>query len=560
VSQTQDPNSTASEQSEQELAQLQERVEAVREVLKRLLMEVVVAESSLATAQTSRIVEANEQLVLAALRAQTEAEDAAHALNAAARSAGIDPLTQLPGRGLILEQIALAIAHAKRHGTRLALLFLDLDNFKQINDTLGHATGDEVLKLVATRLGSAIREEDLVGRFGGDEFLILLADIAQPSDVAAIADKLIAALNAPCRAGGHVVRLASSIGISIYPDDANDVETLIDRADAAMYRAKWQQHGSYVFSGDPSLAEETLHQPRLAALQQPVAPGGLTLDKQERRYAELREANEHLVLAATSAQELQEAAVQAQRRQAEFIAAVAQELRNPLAPIRIATAMLGRVRSDEPLLPRAQSMIEQQVVNITRLVSRLDDMTQMHRGEFKLRPQVVDMVSVVDAAVSACRPAMDARLQQFNVHMPLGSHRMTADPDRLVQILTNLIDNASKFTPDGGEIDVSVSMHDDDITLTVSDNGCGIGASSLRNIFEPFVQDPLSIGHNGMGMGIGIGLTVVRALVEAHGGRVVARSAGRGQGSQFVVTLPLKGRSSPHPDEDAGAGSQEPVQ
>ncbi|MHB1691915.1 MAG: sensor histidine kinase, partial [Thiomonas sp.] len=110
------------------------------------------------------------------------------------------------------------------------------------------------------------------------------------------------------------------------------------------------------------------------------------------------------------------------------------------------------------------------------------------------------------------------------------------------------------------EIDVSVSMHDEDIVLTVSDNGCGIGASSLRNIFEPFVQDPQSIGHNGMGMGIGIGLTVVRALVEAHGGRVVARSAGRGLGSQFVVTLPLKGSSSPRPDEGAGAGRQEPVQ
>ncbi|SCC94586.1 putative histidine kinase in two-component regulatory system [Thiomonas sp. X19] len=499
-------------------------------------------------------------MVLAALRAQTEAEDAAHALSAAARSAGIDPLTQLPGRGLMLEQIALAIAHAKRHGTRLALLFLDLDNFKQVNDTLGHATGDEVLKLIATRLRHTLREEDLVGRFGGDEFLILLADIAQPSDVAAIADKVIAALNVPCRAGDHVVRLASSIGISLYPDDADDADALIDRADAAMYRAKWQRHGSYVFCDEPSLAAETLHQPRLAALQQPVAAGEPTLDKQERWHAELREANEHLVLAAANAQELQEAAVHAQRRQAEFIEAVAQELRSPLAPIRIATAMLGRVRADEPLLARAQSMIEQQVAKIASLASRLDDMTQMHRGELKLRLQVVDMVSVVDAAVSACRPAMDARLQQFKVHMSLGSHRMTGDPDRLVQILTNLIDNASRFAPDGGEIDVSVSRRNEDIVLTVSDNGCGIGASSLLNIFEPFVQDPQSIGHNGMGMGIGIGLTVVRALVEAHGGRVVARSAGRGLGSQFVVTLPLKASSSPHPDEDAGAGSQEPEQ
>ncbi len=560
MSQTQDPSSTASEQSQQELAQLQEQVEAVREVLKRLLIEVVVAESSLATAQTSRIVEANEQLVLATLHAQAQADDATHALNAAARSAGLDALTQLPARGLILEQIALAIARAKRHGTRLALLFLDIDHFKQINDTLGHSRGDDVLKLIATRLRHTVREEDLVGRFGGDEFLLLLANITQPGDVAAIADKLIAALNVPCRAGDHVVRLASSIGISLYPDDADDVDALIDRADAAMYRAKWQQHGSYVFCAEPALTEETSHQPRLAALPQPMVASGQDLGKQERWYAELREANEHLVLAATNAQELQEAALRAQRRQAEFIEAVAQELRNPLAHIRIATAMLGRVRADEPLLQRAQSMIEQQAAKIESLASRLDDMTHLHRGGLKLRLQDVDVVSVVKAAVSACRPALDERLQQFNVHMPLGSQRMTADPDRLVQILTNLIDNASKFAPDGGVVDVSVSMRNGNVVLTVSDNGCGIRASSLHSIFELFVQDPQSIGHNGMGMGIGIGLTVVRALVEAHGGRVVARSAGRGLGSQFVVTLPLKASPSFRPAEDPDVDGQEPAQ
>src|SRR5687767_13783625 len=117
----------------------------------------------------------------------------------------------------------------------------DLDNFKQINDTLGHAFGDQVLKLAASRLASSVRAVDTVSRHGGDEFLILLAEVALASDAEAIADKLRAALAEPGLVGDHVVRLSASIGISLYPDDAEDADTLIELADAAMYRAK--RHG-----------------------------------------------------------------------------------------------------------------------------------------------------------------------------------------------------------------------------------------------------------------------------------------------------------------------------
>src|SRR5204862_3814417 len=139
--------------------------------------------------------------------AKDAAESAAAALKQASRWGVHDVLTELPNRMLMLDRLTQAIAAAKRRGQRAAVLFLDLNNFKQVNDTLGHAAGDEVLKLVARCLVSSVRDADTVSRHGGDEFVILLTELAQPSDAALIADKLIAALGVPTRLGDHVLRL-----------------------------------------------------------------------------------------------------------------------------------------------------------------------------------------------------------------------------------------------------------------------------------------------------------------------------------------------------------------
>jgi diguanylate cyclase (GGDEF)-like protein len=227
-----DRNENAAAKAALELSQLQERAEKARALLTRLLQEVIEAQKG--SNQAAQLLEANEQLVLALLRAQTESETAVRALDEVSRHAELDPLTELPNRVLLLDRFARAIAIAKRHGTRLALLFLDLDNFKQINDTLGHAVGDEVLKLVAHCLTSSVRASDTVSRYGGDEFLILLVEVAHASDAVLIADKVLAILAATSHVGDHMVRLTASIGICIYPDDGEDAATLIDRADAAM--------------------------------------------------------------------------------------------------------------------------------------------------------------------------------------------------------------------------------------------------------------------------------------------------------------------------------------
>jgi len=237
-------------QAARELAGLQAQIEASREELVRLQQAVIDAECRLGRNLAADIVDANERLVSAALQARLDAETAARALADAARSARLDALTGLPNRVLLLDRFAHAIANASRHGTRLALLFVDLDNFKQINDTHGHAFGDEVLTWAARCLASTVREVDTVSRHGGDEFLILLDEVGQPSDAVIVADKLIEELGRPHKVGNQVLRLTASIGISLYPDDGDNADTLIKRADAAMYRAKRQGRGSFCFHAE----------------------------------------------------------------------------------------------------------------------------------------------------------------------------------------------------------------------------------------------------------------------------------------------------------------------
>ena len=149
-----------------------------------------------------------------------------------------DALTDLPNRLLLNDRLARAIALARRYGRRLAVLFLDCDRFKHINDTLGHATGDQVLRSVARRLTTCVRESDTVSRHGGDEFLVLLSEVDQPEDAGLIAEKIVSSIGEPHQVAGHELALTASVGIALYPEDGQDAQSLIMRADTAMYHAK----------------------------------------------------------------------------------------------------------------------------------------------------------------------------------------------------------------------------------------------------------------------------------------------------------------------------------
>ncbi len=548
-----DRSDEAVDQAQSKLARLAARVESMQAVLVRLLQDVVRAESRLDHSRAAQLVEANEQLVLAALASQTDAEAAAQALTKASDSGALDPLTQLPTRTTLIDRFEQAAAHAKRHGSRVALLFLDLDGFKALNDEYGHPFGDQVLRRVAERLVSVVREVDTVSRHGGDEFLILLAELSQPQDAQAVAEKLLAAVGAPAELEGHAAGVRASVGIAVYPDDGEDVATLVARADAAMYEAKRLGQGGIAFHGTGPIEEPGLASRAANPTQRRARDGAGDAADQERRLSDLREANEKLVLAAITAHELQAAAEQSLRRQTAFLKAVADELRNPLAPIRIASTMLGRPAGDDPLLPRVKEVVEQQMANVSRLVGQLADASSTSPVDLALDRRRVDLAQVIARAVAARQPSMDERGQTFESSLPPATLDMEGDPARLEQIVGNLLDNASRHTHDGGRISLSVAVGDQTLTMTVADDGIGITPEMLPHVFEPFVQDTFAFGVPGAGLGIG--LTVVRALVQAHGGSLSAHSEGPDRGSRFVVTLPLATGDAHAPAAGPAAGA-----
>lgn len=252
---------------------------------------------------------------------------------------------------------------------------------------------------------------------------------------------------------------------------------------------------------------------------------------------QLREANENLVMAALAAQTLEAAAEQARKRQTELLALVAHELRHPLAPISNVAALLGHVTADKPVLVRLQGIIERQVVHMARLVDDLMDITRVSTGKMRLHRSVVDLAGLLDDVLAGVKGAVDRRSQKLVLQLPPGPMMVDGDPVRLAQVLFNLLDNASKYTHTGGEISLRMVPTTDAVAITVADSGIGITSEALPHVFDPFVQDIHATVFNGAGLGIG--LTVVKELVEAHGGSVVASSPGIGLGSRFVVTLPL---------------------
>lgn len=220
----------------------------------------------------------------------------------------------------------------------------------------------------------------------------------------------------------------------------------------------------------------------------------------------------------------------------EILGKVAHEMRNVLLPIRLATAQLGQPFKDDSQLPRLRFAIERQLEHLSRLVGDLLDTSRAANGKLRLELVPLDLADVIAEALDASQGSVTSREQSLRLDLPTQALAVHGDPMRLVQIIGNLLSNASKYTLRGGAIEVSVALSDTSLQLTVADNGIGIAADVLPHVFEPFVQDAHAIAFDQAGLGIG--LSVVRELVQAHGGCVVARSAGHGLGSQFVVTLP----------------------
>ncbi|MBC7548679.1 MAG: diguanylate cyclase [Polaromonas sp.] len=508
------------EEAQAELGLVQNKLEAAQERLQN--------------SQAARIVEANEQLVLATLNAQKAAEVNKRALQEALEAAELDPLTELPNRAKLRARLALAIADAGPRKGRVALLLLGLIDFKQVNDSVGQAVGDAVLKHAAMCLTNSLPPECMVSRHGSDEFLILIPDVTE-AEVAA--ERMIAALGTPARFGDHVLRLTANVGISIFPDDGEQVDSLIDRAVAAMYRAKWRGLSSFSYTGEAAGSTRSLELRTLESLRQPSSAHALVLGDYARHQAMLEEANSQLVVAAIDAQELVAAAERARRHQGDFIGVLAHELRNPLSALRNAAFLLGKIPNGEPLMAKIEDIIERQLASISRLIEDLLDVSRVSTGKLNIVRQQLEIIGLIDEVIGTCRPAIDTRLQKLEVRLPLHMVEMSGDRLRLTQVIANLLDNASKYTPEGGVVRIEALAEKGYLILTVSDTGIGITAETLPHVFEPFVQDAHAMVFDNRGLGIG--LTVVRELVEAHGGEISASSDGKMLGSQFTVRLPL---------------------
>ena len=228
---------------------------------------------------------------------------------------------------------------------------------------------------------------------------------------------------------------------------------------------------------------------------------------------------------------------EADRRKNEFLATLAHELRNPLAPIRNALHIMRLTRGNGEAAHAASEMMERQVDQMVRLVDDLLDVSRVSRGTIELRRAPVELASVVQDAVEAARPACAGKGVELTVAVPPQPVHLSADAARLVQVLGNLLHNACKFTNQGGCVGLTVERDGGQAVIRVRDTGIGIAAEQLTRIFDMFIQADTSLERSAGGLGIG--LTLVKSLVELHGGTVQAFSAGAGRGSEFVVRLPI---------------------
>jgi signal transduction histidine kinase len=225
------------------------------------------------------------------------------------------------------------------------------------------------------------------------------------------------------------------------------------------------------------------------------------------------------------------------RRKDEFLAVLAHELRNPLAPIRTALHILRMPDVDRDTVTQMYEIMDRQLNLLVRLVDDLMEISRITRGKIELRRQQIELTSVVQRAVETSRPVIDAAQHQLTIRLPKEPLTMFGDPVRLAQVLSNLLNNAAKYTPERGHIWLNSWRESSQVVISVRDNGIGIPVDMLPQVFDLFTQVERS--YNRSQGGLGIGLTLVRSLVEMHGGRVEAKSAGPGLGSEFLVRLPL---------------------
>jgi signal transduction histidine kinase/DNA-binding response OmpR family regulator len=324
--------------------------------------------------------------------------------------------------------------------------------------------------------------------------------------------------------GGDSMRLVSCGGIE--PGAASAITRLDGSADplAPLMRA----HGMRANMFFPLIADG-----RLLGVLSFATRSRDRFDEQEQGF--LRTIAHYVTIASERAALMDELR-ETDRRKDEFLATLAHELRNPLAPIRNALHIM-RLDADETTIAQAHAMMERQLGHMVRLIDDLLDLSRITRGKLELRKEPVDLAAVIANAVETARPLIEAAGHELSVSLATAVGPIEADAVRLAQVVSNLLSNAAKYTDRGGRIVLTTRRGEREVAISVRDSGIGIPPESLPTVFDMFMQvDRSSDRSQG---GLGIGLTLVKNLVEMHGGRVEAKSDGAGKGSEFIVHLPF---------------------
>jgi signal transduction histidine kinase/CheY-like chemotaxis protein len=275
-------------------------------------------------------------------------------------------------------------------------------------------------------------------------------------------------------------------------------------------------------------------------------------DEMSRLNNELLTAQRELARQNAQLERLTERLREADRRKDEFLAVLAHELRNPLAPLRNAVHLLQQPEVDRTVIDRTGQVMGRQVQQLGRLVDDLLDLSRIARGQMELRKEPVDLGQIARRAADASRPLVESRRHELTVALPAAPVRLLADPARLEQVLTNLLNNAARYTPEGGRIWLTATTEGGAAVVRVRDTGIGIPPEMLSHVFGLFAQ--VGRPQERAGGGLGIGLSLVKSLTEMHGGRVEAHSAGPGRGSEFVVRWPLPAEEAPEGAPAPAAG------
>jgi signal transduction histidine kinase/ActR/RegA family two-component response regulator len=285
----------------------------------------------------------------------------------------------------------------------------------------------------------------------------------------------------------------------------------------------------------------------LAIISMLVAFLGLTATRISRAAEATKDSRDQLEAEVTRRKLLEdqlrqrvEELAEADCRKNEFLATLAHELRNPLAPISNSLQLLRMTQSDDLGTRRIQEIMERQVNQMVRLVDDLLEVARITSGKIELRMESIEISSVLQCALETSKPLIDAGAHHLVIALPPEPLTVEADPVRLSQIVANLLNNAAKYTEPGGDIRLAAAREDGEVIVSVRDTGVGISASMLPHVFRMFAQADKD--HKRAQGGLGIGLALAKSLVEMQGGRIEARSAGEGRGSEFIIRLPLANR------------------